>query len=107
MGVDWGGLRMRLAQATGADADLDKAIAAAFQQPPGDYTASVEKCRTLVAAALPGWTLHLGFGASGVFPYASLAGNGTRVVVDAGTVPLAVLRAAVAVKVPESAKVSP
>lgn len=98
MAGDWKELGRRLDAAPGCDTALDAAVAEAFEQPMADYSASVDAARRLVAAALPDWTLHLGFGATGVFPYASLAANGTRIVCDAPTVPLAVLRVAVAVR---------
>lgn len=91
----WSDLGRRMMQASGSDAVLDRAIAEAFVQPEAGYTASVEACRTLVAAALPGWRLHLGYGASGTFPYASLSRDGCHIVSDAPTVPLAILRSAV------------
>jgi hypothetical protein len=99
MGAEvWQELSGRLQRAAGADAELDAAVAEGFGVEAADYTASVDRAAALVAGALPGWRLHLGFGASGVFPYASLANDGTRVVCDAPTVPLAILRAAVGAK---------
>ncbi|MDA8232217.1 MAG: hypothetical protein M0006_12840 [Magnetospirillum sp.] len=92
--ADWRELRGRLAGATGADAGIDAGIAQAFALPPGDYTASPDKCRALVASALPGWHLHVGYGASGVFPYAALTRSGQHVEAEAPTLPLAILRAA-------------
>lgn len=82
--------------ATGSDHELDAAIAAAFAQPDGPYTSSVESCRALVGAGMPDWRLHIGYGASGTFPYASMARQGVVVISDAPTVPLAILRSAVA-----------
>ena len=96
--MDWLELGRRLERAAGSDAALDALVAEAFGQPVAACSSSVEAARALVAAALPGWTMHLGFGATGLFPYASLAADGTRIVCDAPTVPLAILRAAVAVK---------
>lgn len=92
----WDDIEQRLHAATGADGELDRVLATAFDRPAAPLTASVEACRELVAAVLPGWRLHLGFGADGMFPYASLAGDSRRVVSDAPTVPLAILRSAVA-----------
>lgn len=94
----WRDLAGRLERANGGDAGLDRDVAEAFGAEAGDYSESVEKAQALVAAALPDWKLHLGFGATGVFPYASLASGPTRVVCDAPTVPLAILRAAVGAK---------
>jgi hypothetical protein len=85
-----------LTAATGPDGDLDAQIANAFQAEVRDYSASVEACRSLVGSALPGWRLHVGFDATGLFPYASLSNNGQRVEASAPTLPLAMLRVAVA-----------
>ncbi|MDO8606766.1 MAG: hypothetical protein Q7R40_09540 [Phaeospirillum sp.] len=98
MEPDWIDLGRRLREATGADTALDLALSAAFGQTAAPFTASVDASRALVAAALPGWRLHLGYDVSGMFPYASLSKDGARVVSDAPTVPLAVLRSAVAAK---------
>ena len=98
MEPDWIELGRRLVAAVGADAALDEALAAAFAQPVAPFTASVEACRALVAAILPDWRLHLGYGASGMFPYALLTNAATRIMSDAPTVPLAILRSLVAAK---------
>ncbi|CAA7626108.1 hypothetical protein [Magnetospirillum sp. SS-4] len=95
MDGQWNDLGRRLTQASGSDAGLDAAVAKAFAQPEAGYTSSVEACRALVAAALPGWRLHLGYGVTGTFPYASLSRDGCHIVSDAPTVPLAILRSAV------------
>lgn len=89
-------LKLALERAGGADPALDRAIAAAFAVPDAGYSGSVEHCRALLAAALPDWRLHLGYGASGVFPYALLTAHGRRCLAEAPTLPLAILRAAVA-----------
>ncbi len=98
MEPDWDELARRLSAAVGTDAVLDAALAAAFGQTAAAFTSSVEDCRALVAAALPGWRLHLGYGASGMFPYALLTNAATRIMSDAPTVPLAILRSLVAAK---------
>jgi hypothetical protein len=92
MDQDWGTLARRLWAARGLDADLDRDLAAASGMAVQPFTASVEAARALVSHTLPGWVLHLGYGASGVFPYAALAAGLIRVVSDAPTVPLAILR---------------
>lgn len=96
MATDWPGLEKRLEQAIGAEPRLDRDLAAAFAVAEAPFTASVADCRALVGAALPGMRLHLGYGASGMFPYASLSGTGLYVVSEAPTVPLAILRSLVA-----------
>ncbi len=96
MELCWHDLERRLLAATGADAALDRALAEAFARPVAEFTGSVEAARDLVAAALPGWSLHLGFGVTGMFPYAALTNNGVRITSDAPTVPLAILRSVVA-----------
>lgn len=93
---DWIDLERRLVTATGSDHELDAAVAAAFEQPEAPYTASVAACRALIGAKMPDWRLHLGFGASGTFPYASMVRDGLVIISDAPTVPLAILRSAVA-----------
>ncbi|HLN22864.1 MAG TPA: hypothetical protein VK558_02660 [Patescibacteria group bacterium] len=84
-----------LQRATGADPGLDAAIVVLFGVPPGDYTASIEKCRFLLTETLPGWQMHLGYDVSGVFPYAAVSNGGRRLAADGPTVPLAILRAVV------------
>lgn len=97
MTVNWTQLARRLEGATGSDARLEAELAEAFGPAAALSTGSVDKARALVAAALPGWILHLGYGVTGVFPYAALSKDGTRIVCDAPTVPLAILRAAAGV----------
>ncbi len=98
--VDWQGLRERLTTATGADAAVDAALATGFGVPPDDFTASVDKCRALVAAALPGWKLHVGYNATGLFPYAAVTLGSRHVEAEAPSLPLAILRALVAAQLP-------
>jgi hypothetical protein len=86
-------LAAQLKAATGPDTGLDAAIAEAFGVPAADYTESAEACRRLVALVLPGWHLHLGFGALGLFPYAVISQGDERAEAEAPTVPLAILRA--------------
>lgn len=95
-------LQDALDRATGADPDLDARLAEAFAVPAAAFTGSVEHCKALLAAALPEWRLHLGYGASGVFPYAVLTAHGRRCEGDAPTVPLAILRAAILAKAKQS-----
>lgn len=95
MGTDWLDLLRRIEQAAGADAVLDGDLAKAFSVATAPFTASVPHCQGLAETALPGMKLHLGYGASGVFPYSSLSGGGLHVVSEAATVPLAILRSLV------------
>lgn len=93
--ADLAELSRRLGRADGCDPALDEMVAAVFGVGRKPYTMSIEDCRALVAEALPGWRLHVGFGVSGVLPYAALASDGLHVEAEAGTVPLAILKAAV------------
>ena len=84
-----------VARATGADRDLDALIRDAVYGNESDdspeYTASVDACLDLLRAVLPGWHWHVGHGASGVMPYASLSRDDDRFEAEAATVPLALL----------------
>lgn len=94
--ADWQVLAAALAAATGGDHGLDQAIADAFGQAPAEYTESATACRALIAAALPGWKLHVGYGVSGLFPYAALNRDDVHLEAEAPSLPLAILRVAVA-----------
>lgn len=88
----------RLGQAQGHDVGLDQAIAqdldslAPTEQTP-EYTASVDRCLELLHRLLPAWHWHVGYGASGVMPYACVSKEGHRFEATAPTVPLALLMA--------------
>lgn len=84
-----------LAAATGPDPAIDRAVVAAFGpgEAPADFSASVERCAALVARVLPGWRWHVGWGVSGLLPYARLEHAGERASAEAPTVPIALLRA--------------
>lgn len=85
-------LRADLAAATGHDAKLDRAVSRALDGGSGDdYSASVTRCTELIAHRLPGWRWHVGYGAAGVFPYATLSRNEIVLTASAPTVPLALL----------------
>lgn len=90
-------LEVRLQAATGSDRELDDALARLLAPQraaaPPDYTASVDRCVELVHEALPGWSWHVGWDATGVLPYATLHREGRLVEASAPTVPLALLRA--------------
>ncbi|NFV79975.1 hypothetical protein [Magnetospirillum aberrantis] len=88
---DWHDLKRRLDAASGPDFALDAALAS-----PG-VTESAEAALAWARAALPDWHMHVGFDVSGVLPYAAFSCQGAHVEAAAPTVPLAVLRAAVAV----------
>lgn len=92
---DWTDLDQRLAAATGADYDLDGAVARAFGCPPAHYSGEADQCRALVASALPGWKLHVGFDVAGVFPYAALTRGDLHIEAEAPSLPIAILRVAV------------
>jgi hypothetical protein len=98
MSDDLQGLRCQVDAATGADRELDRAIARVLGrvEPAPDYTASVDRCLDLVQACLPGWAWHVGWNASGVLPYATLHGGEHLVAAAGPTVPLALLRALLA-----------
>jgi hypothetical protein len=88
--LDW------LKRAPGCDGAIDQAIARDLAAllpgtPAPAYTASVDRCLELLHQVLPGWHWHLGYGASGVLPYAFVAGCGRRFEAAAPTVPLALL----------------
>lgn len=85
-------LTIALRKANGADAAIDRAIAQLFAVASADYSSSIEQCRSLVAELLPGWRLHMGYGANGIFPYASLTKGDDVFTADAPTLPLAILR---------------
>lgn len=94
--ADWNELAASLHRANGPDLALDDALVLIV--PTAVHpTASTEQARAWVAAALSGWHLHVGFDVSGVLPYAALSRDGCHVEATAPTVPLAILRAAVAV----------
>jgi len=48
----------------------------------------------LIKGILPQWRLHVGYGVSGVLPYASLTRGDCHFEAEAATVPLAILRVA-------------
>jgi hypothetical protein len=84
-----------LATASGADPAIDRAVAATFgaEDGEGGWSASVEHCVALLGRVLPGWSWHVGWGPSGVVPYARLRRGAERVSAEAPTVPIALLRA--------------
>jgi hypothetical protein len=88
-------LAKALAAATGPDTGLDALIAASLDQKMADYSGSVDRSGRLVATLLADWHLHVGFGGSGVFPYATLSRGEERAEAEAPTVPLAILRATI------------
>lgn len=101
--VDHRELFRRLNVAQGGNADLDRLIADFFAQPCLDYSESTDQSRALVRQVLPDWHLHLGFGVSGVLPYAALSLGDRHCEAEAGTVPLAILRSLMqAVSPPEA-----
>ncbi|MGE4281049.1 MAG: hypothetical protein AB7G62_15780 [Magnetospirillum sp.] len=89
-----------LGDAQGGSTELDDMVANMYGQPAGTYSESVDCCLRLVKSLLPHWRLHIGFGVSGILPYASLTQGETHLEAEGPTVPLAILR--VLVKVPKS-----
>ena len=94
-------LAKQVASATGADASLDRALAATLHddpeaEGPHDYSASVDACLRLIARVAPHWHWHVGHGPDGILPYAALSKEGDDaplVEASAPTVPLALLSA--------------
>ena len=89
--------------ASGADRDLDRRIAATLEdsaedEAAPDYTASVDSCLALIGRVLPGWHWHIGFGPRGIFPYATLEEGEARFEALAPTVPLALLQVVVSAR---------
>ncbi len=98
------GLLRQVEMATGADKQSDRAIAMEFRRSTTngeapDYTASVDRCVDLIKEVMPGWSWHVGFGASGIFPYALVRDATRRFEAQALTVPLALLCALLKPKV--------
>jgi len=88
----------RLRAATGSDVDLDAEVSLVLlgspDRAPG-YTSSVDACLDLLQGVLPGWHWHVGHGANGIFPYATLSKGKTVVEANGTTVPLVLLLAIV------------
>lgn len=93
-------LAAQLRAAAGGDAALDAAVAGVFPQAAelSHVSGSVDECLSLLDQALPGWHWHVGKGANGVLPYATLTKEQWRVTADGPTVPIALLRAMLAAK---------
>lgn len=103
-------LQDRISTATGQDRALDLVIATTIDSvscdpatnPAPNYTSSVDTCVKLIGSILPDWHWHVGYGAGGVLPYASLSrltpkdGSAEHFVeATSSTVPLSLLLAAV------------
>jgi hypothetical protein len=89
-------LLAHLGAATGPDTVLDREIVAVLgegvtggEEPA--YTASIDRCFDLLHRVAPGWHWHVGFGVTGLLPYATLALGPRRFEASAATVPLALL----------------
>jgi hypothetical protein len=85
-------LAAALRKASGADSAVDHEIAERFAVASADYSASIEQCRLLASQLAPGWRLHVGYAANGIFPYASLSKDDQIFEDEAPTVPLAILK---------------
>jgi hypothetical protein len=98
-------LQVAIAEATGPSTTIDKAVAHLFD---GDadigYSASVDACLLLIGRVLPDWHWHVGYGPTGVLPYASMQDEHSdkRVETSAPTVPLALLGCVVKAHLPAS-----
>jgi hypothetical protein len=102
-------LSKRIRAATGRDRELDKSIADVLEHSPRpipEYTGSVDACIDLVHRVLPAWSWHVGYGPTGVLPYATLARGHTRHETSAPTVPLALLAAVLEAKLDEHDEVT-
>lgn len=96
-------LEKKLGAASGSDAALDRLIRDTLDADNMSlprYSSSVDDCIALIGTVLPGWAWHVGHGARGIFPYASLhpkspadGGSEPRAEATAPTVPLALLQA--------------
>jgi|GEM_PF-750890 signal transduction histidine kinase len=89
-------LLTQIKKATGRDPAIDRRIADALDggdlgQTVPDYTASVERCVELIRRTLPGWHWHVGYGATGIMPYAMVSEGTRRYEATAATVPVALL----------------
>ncbi|OAN46367.1 hypothetical protein [Magnetospirillum moscoviense] len=91
--TDWSALEDRLGKAKGGDAQLDHDLCVAVGASLQPVTESVEAARALVLQGAPGWHLHVGFDATGLFPYAALTLGDTHIEASATSVPLALLGA--------------
>jgi hypothetical protein len=96
--ADWVALEERVGQARGGDALLDRDLCLAFGVAEQPVTESVEAARALVGQGAPGWHLHVGFDASGLFPYAALTNADIHIEASATSLPLALLGALVKVR---------
>lgn len=89
-------LLKRVEAADGADRDLDRAIAAALVLDAAaakapDYTGSTPACLALFRSRLPEWRWHVGWGPTGILPYARATRGDSRIEAEAPTVPLALI----------------
>lgn len=105
-------LLARLRTATGPDTALDWEIARVLGEgvtggEEAAYTASIDRCFDLLHRVAPGWHWHVGFGVSGLLPYATLALGPRRFEASAPTVPLALLNVIVQVTLARSATNGP
>ncbi|CAA7613443.1 conserved hypothetical protein [Magnetospirillum sp. LM-5] len=91
--ADWDALGDRIVKAKGGDAQLDTDLCLAVGVSVQPVTESVDAARALVREGAPGWHLHIGFDATGLFPYAALTQGDTHVDASATSVPLALLGA--------------
>ena len=89
-------LQDRIHDAIGSDRVLDAEIAQLLQGDTGsppNFTGSVDACLNLLFDVLPGWHWHVGHGANGILPYATVSKDRTIIEADGTTVPLVLLTA--------------
>lgn len=96
--ADWAELEDRVGKAKGGDTQLDHDLCAAFDVADQPVTEVAEAARALVLQAAQGWRLHVGFDATGLFPYAALSKDDAHVEAIAPSLPLALLGALVKVR---------
>jgi len=98
-------LLKRIESSKGADPVLDREIEKTLCAPSDevrDYTASIDRCLDLMHEILPAWHWHVGRGANGVMPYASMTKGTQTLVADGTTVPLVLLAVMIKAKQAES-----
>lgn len=86
-------LSRKIRVATGSDKELDKCIGQILAIEVAEFTGSIEHAKSVLKMLLPDAELHVGYGATGIFPCATVATAGHLYTNEAPTVPIAILRA--------------